>query len=239
VRGAPVCAALATLLLAAPATAEGPRRLFVLAFKAPPELTFTGKRLAQTVASQAAKDGGFAVVGPDAVEERLGHRAYQRLVACGGEPRCIADSDVVLGADRVIGGQLLLRESAYEVQMSQVEPQGGKLLARVARVVPIGSRRLQEEVGSASLPLLRGESEGKGSLFVSTNVPRAEVRIDGALAGYTPLVARLKPGPHAVEVEKEGYAKPEARSVEVADGEVTEVGVALTPLPPAGAVADH
>jgi hypothetical protein len=236
VRRAVTFAALATLILAAPATAENPPRLFVLAFKAPPALTFTGKRLAEAVVTQAVKEGVFDVVGPDAVEERLGRRAYLRLVACGGEARCIADADVVLGADLVVGGQLVQRESTYQVRMSQVEVKTGKALARVARVVPIGSRRLFPDVGAASQPLLRGETEGLGSLFVSTSVPRAEVRIDGAAAGYTPLAVRLKPGKHGVEVEKEGYAKPDAQSVEIADGEVSEVGVALTPLPPAGVV---
>jgi len=235
VRRALAFAAQAALFLAAPAAADTPR-LFVLAFKAPPALTFTGKRLAQEVAAQARKQGAFEVVGPDAVEERLGHRAYLRLVACGGEARCIADSDVVLDADLVVGGQLVQRESAYEVQMSEVEPKGGRAVAQVARVVPIGSRRLLPAVSAASVPLLRGESEGLGSLFVSTSVPRAEVRIDGAPAGFTPLAVRLKPGRHAVEVEKEGYAKPEPNSVEVADGEVAEVGVALTRLPLAGIV---
>lgn len=225
-------AAVATLCLGAPALATELPRLYVVAFKAPPTLTYTGKRLAQTVAAQALKQGTFRVVGPDAVEERLGRRAYLRLVACGGEARCVAEADVVLDADRVVIGQLVQGVSTYQVRMSQVDVKTGRALSTVARVVPIGSRRLWSDVADASRALLRGEPEGLGALFVSASVPRAEVRVDGKLAGYTPLVLRLKPGEHTVDVEKEGYAKPERKSAEVADGDITEMDVPLTPLSP-------
>jgi len=225
-------AALSALALAAPARASGTPRMFVLAFKAPPTLAFTGKRLAQAVATEAAKLGTFEVLGPDAVEERVGRRAYQRLVECAGEARCIADADVPLSAERVVGGRLEELESSYEVRVSQVDLGSGRALATFARVVPIGSRQLVAEVVSASGPLLRGEAEGMGELVVSASTPRAEVYVDGRSAGYTPLSMRLKPGSYQVGLEKPGYVKPAPQKVEVSDGDVATVSVALTPLPP-------
>ena len=233
----PLLAALSLLLCAGPAAAAGRTRLYVVAFKAPPTLTYTGKRLAQAVAAQAVKSGAYDVLGPDAVEERLGHRAYARLVACGGEARCIADAQVTIDADRLVGGQLVQRDSAYEVRASIVDLASGSTLASFARAVPIGSSRLASEVSAASGALLKGESEGTGVLFVSASAPRAEVKIDGAVAGYTPLAARLKPGRHDVAVEKDGYAPAPAEEVEISDGSVAEVAATLTPLPP-GAQAE-
>jgi len=230
-RLAPLLLPLVLLVAARPQAASRPR-LYVVAFKAPPALLFTGKRLAQAVAAQAVKSGAYDVLGPDAIEERLGHHAYARLVECGGEARCIADADVALEADRVVGGQLLARESTYEVRASLVDLKSGEAVSSFARAVPIGSSRLVSEVSAASDALLRGESEGTGVLFVSASAPRAEVKIDGVVTGYTPLTARLKPGKHDVEVEKDGYAKALPQSVEIADGDVADVAVSLTPLSP-------
>jgi len=232
VRRLPPFAALAAMLLAAPAAGADAPRLFVLAFKAPPALTFTGKRLAQAVATQAVKTGSFEVLGPDEVEERLGHRAYLRLVECAGDARCIADADVPLSADRIVGGQLKQLENTYQVTVSQVDLKTGQPIASYARIVAIGSRQLVAEIAQVSGPLLRGEPEGKGSLFVSASVPRAEVRVDGNSTGYTPLSVRVTPGRHSVEVEKPGYVKAAPQTVEVADGSLAEVAVTLTPLPP-------
>lgn len=227
--------AIASLVaLAGPAragSADVPR-IFVVALKAPPELTFTGKRLGQTIAAQGAKAGSFEVLGPDAVEERVGRRAYQRLVECAGDARCLAEADVPLGADRIVGGQLVLRESAYEVRAVQVDAKTGKAVSTFARVIPVASRRLVPDVAAASEALLRGELEATGAVFVTASTPRAEVRIDGETAGFTPLTARLKPGKHKVEVEKPGFAKPEPRWVDVVEGDVADVSVKLAPAGP-------
>jgi hypothetical protein len=78
--------------------------------------------------------------------------------------------------------------------------------------------------------MLRGETEGTGSLQVSANVPEADVWVDGEPAGRTPVVRRLKPGKHLVQVAKAGYVVSEPRWVEVAEGDEADVQVRLVPL---------
>ncbi len=231
-RRLPFLAALAALLSALPASASDAPSLYVVALKAPPNLSYTGKRLGQVIAAEAKKMGAFEVLGPDAVEERVGRRAYQRLVECAGDAVCLAEVELDLGADRIVGGQLLLLESAYEVRVAQVDRNSGKAIATFARVIPIASRRLVPDTAAASEALLRGEAEGTGAVFVSASTPKAEVKIDGEPAGFTPVTARLKPGKHKVEVEKAGFAKPEPRWVEVVNGDVADVDVKLTPVGP-------
>jgi hypothetical protein len=231
-------ASLAALLLAAPAAASGPR-LWVLALKAPPGLTFTGKSLGDVVAREAERLGGFEVLGPDAVEARVGTAAYQRLVDCAGDPRCLAGAGAGLGVDRVVGGSLAQGPSRYWLQITQVDVSGGRLLGVVTREVPIAARRLPAEVAAASVPVLRGEAEGMGAVLVTSNADAAEVRIDGERVGATPTSRRCPPGKHLVHVSKPGYAEAEPRWVEVLEGRVTDVQVRLEPAspPPEGPAA--
>jgi hypothetical protein len=226
-----VASSLAALLLAAPAAAEGPR-LYVLALKAPAGLTFTGKSLGDVVAREAARLGGFEVLGPDAVEARVGRAAYERLVDCAGDARCIAGAGAGLGADRFVGGVLAQGPSRYWLQISQVDVANGRLLAIVTREVPIAARRLTAEVATASRPVLRGEAEGMGAVLVTANVPQAEVRIDGERVGVTPVSRRYAPGKHLVHVSKAGHADAEPRWVDVVEGQVADVRVQLEPIAP-------
>ncbi|WP_437969548.1 PEGA domain-containing protein [Sorangium sp. So ce260] len=58
-----------------------------------------------------------------------------------------------------------------------------------------------------------------GAVVVRANVPGAEVVVDGAVVGKTPLLdpVFLEPGPHTVAVRHDGYA-PQETAVEVAPG---------------------
>jgi len=226
-----VAASLAALLLAAPAAAEGPR-LCVLALKAPAGLTFTAKSLGDVVAREAAGLGGFEVLGPEAVEARVGRAAYQRLVDCAGDARCIAGAGAGLGADRFVGGVLAQGPSRYWVQISQVDVASGRLLAIVTREVPVAARLLTAEVAAASRPVLRGEAEGMGAILVTASVPEAEVRIDWERVGVTPVSRRYPPGRHLVHVSKAGHADAEPRWVDVREGQVSDVQVRLEPAAP-------
>lgn len=71
-------------------------------------------------------------------------------------------------------------------------------------------------------------------LRVETDVPGAEVRLDGAAVGKTPLTLadEVAPGPHELQLLLEGRA-PLTRQVDVRPGEVTRVGAVLSAAPPA------
>ncbi|WP_437511467.1 PEGA domain-containing protein [Sorangium sp. So ce1099] len=61
-----------------------------------------------------------------------------------------------------------------------------------------------------------------GAVIVSTNVPGAEVVVDGSVVGRTPLLdpVFLDPGPHTITVRHDGYM-PKETAVEVAAGSET------------------
>ncbi len=71
------------------------------------------------------------------------------------------------------------------------------------------------------------------TLLVTVNVDGADVSIDGASIGTSPVAAtRVEAGTHRVDVAREGYAAAQ-RQVEIVPGEQERLDVSLTALDPA------
>lgn len=70
-----------------------------------------------------------------------------------------------------------------------------------------------------------------GKLFVHTDTEGAEIRIDGEVAGLSPLAqaVELPVGAHRLEVVRPGVGGAE-RTVEIVEGETLELSLALAPL---------
>lgn len=69
-----------------------------------------------------------------------------------------------------------------------------------------------------------------GVLTVTSDVPGAEVRIDGHYKGATPLVVLIPPGRHLLQLSKEGHAVLDT-SLDIAYGASHRLALALSPLP--------
>ncbi|RMH69824.1 MAG: PEGA domain-containing protein [Gemmatimonadetes bacterium] len=65
-----------------------------------------------------------------------------------------------------------------------------------------------------------------GDLVVKTNPPGATVRVDGIIAGSSPLKYKLPPGEHGIHIFREGY-EPEIITVRIEPGRVHDVYVNL------------
>lgn len=76
-----------------------------------------------------------------------------------------------------------------------------------------------------------------GTLTVQSSPSRADVEIDGALRGQTPItLTDLPPGVHTVRLSLENYETWESE-VQIAEGDPAQITASLTPLPaptPAG-----
>jgi hypothetical protein len=222
---------LAVLVAWASAARAEPARLAVISLDAPPDLTFMGKSVADAVATEAARLGGFEVLGPDAVEQKLGRAATAALVRCADDARCLAQTGAKLGVDRVIAGWLQKVGDRYKVALVQVDMKSGARLASIAREVPIASRRLKPDVVAAAPALLGGKADQDGVLKVVADVSDAAVAIDDAPAGTAPITRTLKPGRHKVQVSKPGYAAAEPVWVEVPAGGAAEHKQRLYEIP--------
>jgi hypothetical protein len=228
-----LCLAVA-LLAAAPAQGAAGPRVWVVSLRAPPQLTYTGKSAGEVIAREAQRLGGFQVLGPEAVEKKLGRAAYLRLVDCGDDARCLAEAARPLGAERLVGGVLRLTETAYQVSVVLADAASARAVASFAREVPIAARRLNADVAAATPALLRGEADAAGTLVVTSEVPDVEVSVDGEPAGKTPLMVKLRPGKHQVQVSRQGYMPQEPHWVDVAPGQTARDEVRLYADPSLG-----
>lgn len=66
----------------------------------------------------------------------------------------------------------------------------------------------------------------EGRLRIDADVRAAEVWIDGALAGKTPLATKLASGSHRIELRKADH-KPTNAEIEVIDGKAVSIKLAL------------
>jgi hypothetical protein len=210
-------AAWLTILVALPAAADP--RLAVVALDAPEELRFTGKKVADAVAIEAAGTGNFRVMGPEAVERRLGREGTAALSRCAAEAACLAERAAGLEVDRVVGGYLGRVGDAYRVAVVQVDVAARKVVSRFDRRIPVAARRLEADVAAAVPGLLRGAADPPGRLTVVTAEPGVLVSIDGEQVGTTPITREVMPGHHLVRVWGDGYARADPIWVEVGPGE--------------------
>jgi hypothetical protein len=191
----------------------------VVSLDAPAELAAAGHSLAESIARKAT---GFQVVGPDDAEKKLGKAAYAALVRCGDDSECLAAKGKKLEVDRIVGGRLTKRGSAYRVALVHADGRTGARIVGVEREVPVAARRLQKDVVDAVPALLQGSSDPTGILRVVTDSPGAEVTIDGAVVGRTPVAHVVKQGRHQVKVALPGYVDAEPVWLDVPAGGVVE-----------------
>lgn len=206
-------------------------RLAVVPLDAPADLALLGRSLAEAVAQEVAKPAGFDVLGPAAVQEKLGLDGAKRVAHCGESAGCLAEPGRRLGVAFVVGGFVERAGESYRFALVLVDVRTGAAKARAAREVPIASRRIRADVVAAAGPLLRGEAAGTGTLALRTEAPGAEVRIDDQPAGRTPLEVRLPAGKHKVELLQAGKVRVEPFWVEVPANGRVEQAVRLYDIP--------
>lgn len=224
------CSLLAALLAAAgPALAATPR-VAVVNLETPPQLANIGRSCSDAFARKAAASG-WEVLGPAEVEQRLGAAGHRALSSCGDDPRCLAERGARLGVERIVGGMLSQRGASYRVTLVHADAKTGERLGGVEREIPVALRRLQKDVADAAPDLLKGGAEPTGVLRVITEVPGAEVTVDDAPAGKSPVARVVKPGRHKVRVELQGYADAEPAWVEVPAGGIVEHRARLYLIP--------
>jgi hypothetical protein len=203
-----------------PARAAAPR-VAVVTFDAPPQLANMGRSAAESFAQRAAGEG-YEVLGPAAVEAKLGRAAHASLVGCGDDATCLADRGAKLGVDRIVGGSLARRGNAYRVAIVNADAKTGQRLGGLEREIPVASRRLQKDVAEAAPGLLQGGAEPTGVLRITTDTPGAEVTVDDVPVGKTPVARVVKPGRHKVKVALPGHADAEPAWVDVGANAIVE-----------------
>lgn len=151
------------------------------------------------------------------------------LTACAGEDRCVADIGKRLGVDVMVVGSVAALGDSYTLNIKAVEVASGKQIRRITTDPLRGSPdELIEAIRVAAYRLLAPD-QLHGGVVILTDLVGAEVSMDGAVVGKTPLAAplgRLALGPHTLKVAAAGYV-PFEDKVEVRFQKTTRVVVRL------------
>jgi hypothetical protein len=153
----------------------------------------------------------------------------RRLRDCTGEDRCLSAIGGKVGVDVMVSGSVAALGDSYILDVKAVDVKSGKQLRRISSDPLRGSPdELIEAIRVAAYGLLAPE-QLYGSIVVLSDLVGAEVSVDGASVGKTPLpgpIARQGLGPHRLRVEAAGYL-PFEDEVEVRFQKSTRVVVRL------------
>lgn len=202
--------------------------------------------LTELLIGAVAARGGVIIVGKEEFQARLG-QGDDGTLECVSSMACMGRVGVELDVVEVIAGTLAQRDERWVFNLNRVDVRTGEMVGRVFREVE-GDLGAVADALSAAIPELYASPEPgartvaedagddgapspAGTLLLSTDVPEAEVLVDGALVGVTrrgALQHRLAAGSAVVEVHAPGH-RPWTRSVRVAPGEELALAVNLVP----------
>lgn len=129
-----------------------------------------------------------------------------KLAGCTADPACLQPLAKLLKADRMIAGNVGGLADSYVVNLKLAE--NGRELRRVTATLHGSSEELIAEVRVAAYRLAAPEKL-VGAVDVLTDVPGANVFLDGNIVGLTPLPGPLRgiaAGVHKLRVEREGFS---------------------------------
>ena len=211
--------ALARLLLAAlalatsTALAEGPARrtVAVLEYRAGAGgLQGVGERLAARLAHAAA----LQVLGPQECRRRAGAGIDADLARCAGAASCTGRLGRLIGAQEVLlVGVSQLGDLVLAIQ--RIDAGSGVVLGRLATSLSASEEPSDEQLLGWLQQLFPPDAFLRfGTIKILANLDGAQVRIDGAERGRTPLkepLAVSAPAEHHVLIDKPGFVPFDAR----------------------------
>lgn len=225
-----LAAVLAVLALAGPAGAQPLREeIAVLQFGMRGTVpAWIGEEFARRYQA-GLEASGYRVTPPDVLAARLGGL---RLVQQAVDPALTLELARLVGARFAVSGILQGDEHSLQVTILIVDASTGRASDLVAAQAPLA--RLPDLVASMHeqtlrflKPAARPRAPGSGEFFITSTPPGAQVYIDGALAGITPLsLANLEPRAYAIELRREGFI-PWTDTWTLIAGQVTFVSARL------------
>ncbi|HZS40863.1 MAG TPA: PEGA domain-containing protein, partial [Polyangia bacterium] len=148
-----------------------------------------------------------------------------KLAGCTADPACLAPLARALKASRVIAGNVGGLADSYVVNLKLVD-EGGRELRRVSATLRGSPEELIDETRVAAYRLVAPERL-VGAIAVLSDVPGAQVALDGQPIGQTPLAGaldKLSVGIHTLDVTREGFT-PFTEQVPVRFEKTTQVVV--------------
>jgi TolB-like protein len=171
----------------------------------------------------------FEVISREDIRTLLLHEADRNLLGCSDDD-CLLNLGGILNAQYVVAGSAGRVGERWVIGLQLLDISAKKVVRRVERDFSGGHERLLSECAVAAhqvvADILRAES---GSVWFTVSEEGADVSVDNALVGTTPLMAlNLPAGPHDIRVSRKGFIDW-VRTIQVRPREVQQVEVTLIP----------
>jgi hypothetical protein len=130
-----------------------------------------------------------------------------KLAACTASPQCLQPLARALHLSRIVAGNVGGLADSYVVNLKLVDAEGREL-RRVTATLRGSAEELIQEIRVALVRLVAPERL-VGQIAILSDVPGAQVALDGKAVGTTPLdgpLAGLPAGPHRLSVTREGFS---------------------------------
>jgi hypothetical protein len=130
-----------------------------------------------------------------------------KLAACTADPACLAPLAKALHVTRVVSGNVGGLADSYVVNLKLVDDTGREL-RRVTATLSGSPEELIDSIRVAAFRLVAPERL-VGNIAILSDVPGANVMLDGVDVGKTPLagpLVNLPTGVHKLTVEREGFS---------------------------------
>lgn len=174
----------------------------------------------------------FQVLSADDVRQLLAlERTRQLLGQNEKDEASLSLLNSALGARYVVTGSLAQEGSTTRVELRLLDTADGKVLSQKALASDKGAEGLAHDLPALAQqlvgPLLASQ---QGELFVRASEEAAEVLVDDALLGTTPMHSALKlsRGRHKLQVRKDGFIA-QTQEVRIEPGQQTAAEVRLEP----------
>ena len=173
---------------------------------------------------------GTAVVPMNEVHQAVKKARRPELGACSGETPCLAELGKLLGAPRVVAGEVGGLGAGQVLYLKVIDVASARETASTTAVLGEGSSDRRAEARAAAFRLL-APRQYQGTLSLKVDVPGAVVYLDGRKVESSPAPPLTLPvGTHALRVTHEQY-RDWVRFVDVKFGETTALPVDLTAYP--------
>lgn len=185
--------------------------------------------LTEVLIAAVAAAPGREVIGKEEFQARLGQDETQSR-QCIESPICLANVGTELSVDEIIAGTVGARDGGFTVRLIRQEIATGEVRGRFSRDVQGQAAALPPVLQEAAAEIYR-EPERPAQLRVDANVEGAEVFVDDARVGTTPLrLAAVAPGTHRVRVDSVGW-RGQTRQVRLRPGGHAELDFTLVEAP--------
>lgn len=189
-----------------------------------------GQRVDKALERAARSRGAYTVIGANDMIPKLGE-AQSLGIQCGAkDAECLIKLGILLEIDHIVATTVAAASDRYAVEAIWIDAKGGREVGRVRSLVDRAGAPFETGVGDVVAALL-DSTVPPARLAVTVSEPGAEIRIDGAVVGTSPLqqpLTSLSPGLHKVAVVKEGM-RPVERDVLLSAGVPMALDVVMAP----------